>query len=171
MANRDCPHGFTARFHMTGGEIRTVKVKLCAANAEIFPGDVLEQEDTGAYDIAEAADVIGAVSASYAKASDGGYIQVYMDPDIAFSAQTDDGTGTGTAQTCVGLNVDFVATAGSGGHSNMEIDETSVLSTATLPWKIIGLYEKIGNAFGEFNELLVVPNNHKMKGGTGTVGV
>lgn len=171
MANSNNPSGFVARYHATGGEIRTQKVKLVAANAAIYPGDVLEQADTGEYDIAEAADVIGAIAAEYVAASDGGYTQVYMDPDIVFSAQCDDGTGTATAQTCVGLNIDFVATAGSGGHSNMEIDETSANTTATLPWKIIGIFEQIGNAFGEFNQLLVVPNNHKMKGGTGTLGV
>ena len=171
MANRNNPHGFKARFHTTGGEIRPVQVKLVAANAEIFPGDVLEQADTGEYDIAEAADVIGAISAEYSAASSGASILAYIDPYIAFSAQCDDGTGTASAQTCVGLNADFVATAGSGGHSNMEIDESSANTTATLPWKIIGLYQEVGNAFGEFNQLVVVPNNHKMKGGTGTLGV
>ena len=102
MANRNNPHGFKARFHTTGGEIRPVQVKLVAANAEIFPGDVLEQADTGEYDIGEAADVIGAVSAEYSAASSGASILAYIDPYIAFSAQCDDGTGTASAQTCVG---------------------------------------------------------------------
>jgi len=171
MANRDNPSGFTPRYHLTGGEIRTEQIGLAAANTIIGVGDPLLQTNAGLWDRAAASDVVSAIAAQAAAASAGGTILAYRDPNIVFSAQTDDGTGTATAQTAVNLNINFIIGNATNGRSIAELDETSADTTATLPFKIRERYLAIDNAYGEFNQLLVTINNHKDKGGTGTVGL
>lgn len=171
MANRNNPKGLFPRYSMSGGTIRGEAITLTAANAIIGIGDPLVETNDGLFDRAAASDVVSAVAAASAAASSGATILAYRDPNIVFSAQTDDGSGTSTSQTAVNLNINFIIGNAVNGRSIMELDESSADTTATLPFKIRGLYQSIDNAFGEFNELLVTINNHKDKGGTGTLGV
>jgi len=157
----DAPYGFKPVRHLTGGEIRTESLTLTAANAIIGKGDLLSIAADGTVDRAAAADTtIVGVAAAPAAASDGTTILAYIDPNIVYRAQTDDGTGTLTAQTGINLNADFVVANATSGISRMEIDENTGATTATLPLKVLGLYNSPSNAFGEFNELEVIINNH-----------
>ena len=171
MPNRDGPRGFIPRFHLFGSTIKVEHVTLAAANAAVGVGDPLVEGTDGRMDRAAAGDPIGGIAAAAAAASSAATIPVYRDPGIVFSAQTDDGTGVATAETAINLNINFIAGAPSGGRSISELDESSATTTATLPFKIRGRWLSPDNAFGEFNELLVTVNNHKDKGGTGTVGL
>lgn len=172
MANRDGPNGFTPVRHNTGGEIRCEQVPLLATNAAIGIGDPLMLEAAGGYD-AWTSGAIAGIAAEAKSASVGAdqTILAYVDPEIIYTAQTDDGTGTLTALTGVNLNATALAGTPANGRSTAEIDETSgATGNATLPLKILGLAKTVGNVFGEFNRLEVLINNNDRKGGTGTVG-
>lgn len=170
MANRNNPHGFIIRYSPCG-EVRGEPVLLDSANAVIGVGDLLAQTSAGVYDRWSSGAVGGVAMASSSASSGGATILACLDPNIVLSAQTDDGTGTLTSQTGVNLNATVVVGNAVNGVSIMEIDESSGATTADLPLKIIGLDSQVGNAFGEFNQLLCVINNHVRKGGTGTVGI
>jgi hypothetical protein len=74
---------------------------------------------------------------------------VVTDPTVVFEAQ-EDAVGSNIAAADIGLNVPYTTTAGSSttGVSAMEIDSSAVATTATLPLKILGLTQKVNNAFG-----------------------
>jgi hypothetical protein len=73
-------------------------------------------------------------------ASVGMYVYVADAPSLVMVGQSDDDTETGT-QDHVGANADIIVAAGSTttGISGMEIDTTTVETTATLPLKIVGV--------------------------------
>jgi hypothetical protein len=68
--------------------------------------------------------------------------------DNIFAVQEDADT-TPIAAASVGLNVALILTAGSAttGLSAMEIDSSTVATTATMPVRILGLHRSVGNAF------------------------
>jgi len=171
MANRDAPRGFRPVRHLTGGQIRPEVITIAAANTIIGTGDVLVQTVAGVYDRGAGGDIIGAVAAQPAAAAQGGTILAYIDPQIVYVSQTDDGTGTGTIQDALTLNFDYVAGDAANDQSIFELDEDSAAVTATLPWKAVGLHKAVDNALGEFNKLEVIPNNAQIKGTTGALGV
>jgi hypothetical protein len=74
---------------------------------------------------------------------------VITDPSVVYEVQ-EDAVGSNIAAGDIGLNVPYTTTAGSAttGVSKMEIDSSAVATTSTLPFKIIGLTKKVGNAFG-----------------------
>lgn len=182
MANTDAPRGFRPINGSSGGTTGLIHYHpLISTNAAIGLGDQVKYvtgNASGVVDLSTASTAILGVAAE-AKALNAGatttnntnYIAVWDSPDQLFMAQTDDGTGTASTIACVGLNIDIVATAPSGGESRMELDESSATTTATLPWKIMGLYRDPKNAFGEFNKLIVRPNNHFLSSGTGTTAL
>lgn len=174
MPNRDGPRGFTPRFHLTGGEIRPERVRLTAANALIGVGDPLVLTNDGRMDRAAAGNAVAAVAAAPAAASSAAEIPAYVDPNIVYSAQTDNGTGVATAETAINTNINFVIGNAVNGRSIAELDQDSAAAgggSETLPFKVRGLFQSPDNEFGEFNELLVTINNSPFKGGTGTAGV
>jgi hypothetical protein len=73
---------------------------------------------------------------------------VVTDPTVVYEVQEDADT-TPIAAASISLNVPYTTTAGSTvtGMSQMEIDSSAVATTATLPFKLIGLTKKVGNAF------------------------
>lgn len=171
MANRDNAKGAVPRKHLSGGEIRAEHVALAAANTAVGVGTALAVTSAGVYDIWSSGAIAGFAAEAKA-ANSGGTIKAYIDPNIVYSAQTDNGTGVGTAQTAVNLNTTIVNNATvTNGTSRGELDESAFDTTATLPIKILKLYPSPDNAFGEFNEFLFVLNNTNLKGGTGTAGV
>lgn len=170
MANRDNPHGFIIRYNPTG-EVRGEQVLLAAANAIIGVGDPLQQTSDGVYDRWSSGRIDGFAMQAAAASSGGVTILACLDPNVVVSAQTDNGTGTLTSQTGINLNADIVIGNAVNGISIAEIDESSGATTATLPLKIIGLDPALDNAFGQFNRLLCIANNHSRKGGTGTAGI
>ncbi len=167
MANVNNPSGFKCVKH---GCLR--KYALKSGNSAIPMGAMVALSGDGV-DLWSSGAFIG-VAAESKDASDGTYIMVYDNPHAEFVCQTDDGTGTATSIACVGLNITVVGNSSSNaltGLSIAELDESSAATTSTLPWKILGLYDLVGNSYGEFNLLRVAPNNHQLKGGTGTAGV
>jgi len=165
MANVDRPHGFTIIGSLSGGEVgRGRSYPLAAANSIIGIGCLITVTTAGVVDRSAASDTqIVGVAMEAKAASSGGYVLVCDDPMVVLEAQTDDGTGTCTALTDMFGNVNFVVTDATNGLSNMEIDEDSQTTTATLPLKVIGLYPDPNNAFGEFNRLVCIINNHVYK--------
>lgn len=99
---------------------------------------------------------------------------VIDDPDTVFSIQETDASGnagTPLALTDVGLNANFLYTAGSTatGQSAVSLNNASEDATATLNLKILALDPTPGNAVGNFANWLVTINNHRYRGGV--VGV
>lgn len=169
MANTDNPNGFKP--YLTGRKPQITYYDLSDTNSAIGIGDPVDYDDDGTVNRSAASAALVGIAAEPKSANSGGQIAVWDDPDQLFVAQTDDGTGTLTAQTGQNLNANFVAGTPSNGRSIAEIDEDSGATTPTLPFKIIRLSNEAGNAFGEFNRLVVRINNMKAKGGTGTLGV
>lgn len=169
MANTNHPNGFLPYVGCGSAKIHYYDLK--STNSAIGRGDPLVQDSSGTVDRAAASAVLAGIAAEPKDANAGGKIAVWDEPEQLFVAQTDDGTGTATAQTCQNLNANFVAGTPSNGQSIAEVDEDSAATTPTLPFKIVRLSDESGNAFGEFNRLIVRMNNAKVKGGTGTLGV
>ena len=95
---------------------------------------------------------------------------VIDDPNTVFSVQETSGTGTaGTplALTDIGLNANFLYTAGSTatGQSAVSLNNASENTTDTLNLKILALDPTPGNAVGNFANWLVTLNNHRYKNG------
>jgi len=177
MANVDNPNGFRPYHcpHGGSGAPTVTKLPLLAANAAIGVGDPVNVEDGGVDQADATEELCGIAAESKAASSTDTYIMVWSDPQQLFVAQTDDGTGTATALTALGLNANIVVGTPVNGRSIAEIDEGSADTTATLPLKLMALStEYIGtaqNAVGEFNRLVVKINNHQFQGHTGTAGI
>lgn len=169
--NVDRPRGFRPTRTLDGSPITCNSYPVAAANTAMGIGDVVVRTNAGVVDIgaASATQIVG-IAAEAKAASAGGYMLVYDNPMTCFAAQTDDGTGTATAQTACNLNINFVATASSGGMSRMELDENTANTTSTLPFTLLRLYPAPGNDLGEFNVWEVCINNHVLKS-LGTTGV
>jgi hypothetical protein len=178
MANVNNPNGFSPYGCPYGGNGQPIVTEhvLHATNSEIGVGSPVSIVD-GGVNLATAGtgNALCGIAAEYKAASSGGYIKVWSDPQQEFVAQTDDGTGTATAESAVGLNINFIGTGVSNRRSTAELDESSATTGATVQFKVQRLSGEIqGNAVnvhGEFNRLVVLINNHQFKGHTGTVGV
>jgi len=95
---------------------------------------------------------------------------VIDDPDTVFSVQETNNLGAaGTNLTLadVGLNINFLYTAGTPatGNSAVSIDNTTDAVTSTLNCKILSLDPTPGNAVGAFANWLVIFNNHRYRSG------
>lgn len=96
------------------------------------------------------------------------------DPDMIFSVQETDAAGdagTALALTDVGLNINFLYTAGdtATGQSAVSINNASEATTATLNLKIVGLDPNPDNEVGDFANWFCAWNNHLFKGGVAGV--
>lgn len=107
---------------------------------------------------------------TYRPASTAMYVWVADDPEVVFECQ-EDGDTTPIAAASVGLNATLInLTSGSTstGRSSMEIDSTTVATTATLDVQILRLAQKPDNAIGAYAKWLVKLNNHQfVDGATG----
>lgn len=177
MANPDAAFGFrpySAPF--SKGQPVTTEHELNSSNSAIYIGSPVSLV-AGGIDLATAGtgNALKGISAEYKAASADGKIRIYSDPQQRFVAQTDDGTGTATAEGAIGLNINFIGTGGSGLISTAELDESSATVTNTLQFHIEALaktFHKSGqNAFGEFNQLVVRINDHQSVSDTGVTGV
>jgi hypothetical protein len=102
---------------------------------------------------------------------DGIVALVNDDPNAEFVVQC---SGI-AAVTCVGRNADLdTAVAGSSttGQSGQQVGVPAT-GNATYPWKVVGVYEDAedNDVTAAYANLIVIPNNHLYKGGTGTAGV
>ena len=93
--------------------------------------------------------------------------EVLDDPSQLFIIQND---GT-SAATNYGLNADVVVGTGSTvtGVSAMELDTSTIATTAALNLKIVGLWDVPSNAVGEFAVVVVKINEHSY-GSAGVAG-
>lgn len=84
----------------------------------------------------------------YRAASTNRIALVVTDPSVVYEVQEDADT-TPIAAASVGLNVAFIVSSASTttGLSGCTIDSSSVATTATLPFKILGLAKRPDNAF------------------------
>jgi hypothetical protein len=109
------------------------------------------------------------------------------DPFIEFTIQTSgntEGSAGTAARVDLGRNANFLLGAGNtnSGRSTTSLNMTTVAVTATLHCKILSLTEGFStavatpaipykNTLGQnYNNVNVIFNNHKYKGGTGTLG-
>ena len=92
---------------------------------------------------------------------------VLDDPNQLFIVQCD---GDFVAAD-VGKNADVIGTGGSttNGISTMELNSSTLATTAALNLKVVGLYNDVNNAFGT-NAVVVVKINEHVYGSTGVAG-
>jgi len=92
---------------------------------------------------------------------------VVDDPNQLFLVQCD----AGFVAANVGNNADVVGTGGSttSGISTMELNSSTLATTAALNLKVVGLYNDVNNDFGT-NAVVVVKINEDVYGSTGVAG-
>ena len=92
---------------------------------------------------------------------------VIDDPNQLFLIQCDEGF----VAADVGKNADVVGTGGSttSGISTMELDSSTLATSAALNLKVVGLYNDVNNEFGT-NAVVVVKINEHVYGSTGVAG-
>jgi hypothetical protein len=92
---------------------------------------------------------------------------VLDDPNQLFLVQCDEGF----VAADVGKNADVVGTGGSttSGISTMELDSSTLATTAALNLKVVGLYNDVNNEFGT-NAVVVVKINEHVYGSAGVAG-
>lgn len=172
MANVDAPRGFRPY-----GELKHVGIYI--AGGTIYPGDAVKK-DGGAANTTEfrarvVAGTAGAallgVALNYAVA--GEKVRVADAPDQLFSGQCDEADFDSNAD--LNLNASILATGGDSTYkvSRMEIDSSTLNTTATLEVAVLGYVERQDgkNAMGANAEVIFKINNHQMSAGTGSAGV
>lgn len=102
-----------------------------------------------------------------AAASGSAYAWVYDDPNAEFEVQA---SSTVVTAAEVGENADIVATAPSSiGLSQETINSTTLNTTATFPFKIVGLSTRVGNDnASDYNTVRVKGNAWQLNTTTGT---
>ena len=92
---------------------------------------------------------------------------VLDDPNQLFIVQCD----ASIAATDIGKNADVIGTGGSttNGISTMELNSSTLATTAALNLKVVGLYNDVNNAFGT-NAVVVVKINEHVYGSAGVAG-
>lgn len=103
-------------------------------------------------------------------------VLVADDPNAYYVAQ-EDGDTTPIAMADVGLNINFIVAAASTitGASGMQIDSSTVSTTATLPLKLVAPLAVSDNELTtsgqSYTRWVVKANNHQLGASTGTAGV
>lgn len=151
MANTDAPNGFTPAYHLSGGTIRQIEMRIADDyNTAIFNGDLVKRVAAGTVEVCAAGDVpVGVfMGCSFTKddgevvfskhwpasqSVNGSYATAYVmdDPQVVLRAQFDGASGIAD----IGQLTDMVSThAGStaNGRSGQEIDSTTGTATATF---------------------------------------
>jgi len=109
-------------------------------------------------------------------ASTARWVMVVDDPN-AFLVAQEDGDTTPIAMADVGLNVNFIVAAANTitGASGMQIDSSTVSTTATLPLKLVAPLAVADNELTtsgqSYTRWVVKINNHQLASSTGTAGV
>lgn len=95
---------------------------------------------------------------------------VIEDPNVIFEVQAGNNAGTGFVQGNVGNNANFLnqGAPNAAGISVALLDQTTIATTNTLPFRVIGLSQKIGNDnTSAFNTVEVALNFSQLKNTTG----
>ena len=111
----------------------------------------------------------------YRPASTAQYVLVADSTDVVYEVEaTNAGSAYSFAVADVGQNANIVAGSGSTttGSSAHALDLNDKGTTATLPFKVLGVVQRPDNEVtGNYTKVLVALNNSQLKGGTGTAGV
>jgi hypothetical protein len=163
MANRDEVTGFRPY----GPALR---LRPYVASGVIYPGDGVKQEAGGRVAAATAGAAMCGVAAEYASGA-GVTILVYDHPDQEFVGQV--AADEVNEQTDLGLNCSIIAGTPNTTYrrSGMEIDGSTLATTATLECKILRLEPSVDNALGANAKVIFQINNHQRGSHTGTAGV
>lgn len=193
MANTSAPRGLVPARHQSGSHYNAAINKYYVPSSDstaIFIGDPVIVNGS-----ADADGVPGAIRATaaggnyitgvcvgvypesrdslnYRAASTARYIMVMDDPEAEFEIQ-EDAVGGALAAADIGLNADLVAGTGSTstGLSAFQLDTSTKATTATLQLKILGIVQRVDNAFataGDANaKVRVKINLHTMRNTTG----
>lgn len=148
---------------------RLYEMTVYKAEAAVYPGDFVKKNANGTVEQAAAAGAVLGVAMNYAAA--GADVLVADHPDQRFVIQCDDDAVN--EQTDIGLNADIVVAAANTTYkrSGMELDSSTIATTATLPLKIISVARDVDNALGANCKVVVRINNHQNSAGTGSAGV
>lgn len=105
----------------------------------------------------------------YRASSTSKFVYVADDPAAVFEVQA----SAALTAADVGLNANLSLGTGSTttGLSGETIDASSVTTTTTAQFKILGFAQRVDNATGTSAKLLVKINNHQFGSSTGTAGV
>ncbi len=162
MANASVANGFIPYE-------RVLRCRTYISSSICYPGDALVLVNDGTVAVAAASAALIGVCLSYA--ASGANVQVADHPDQLFVSKADETEVD--AQTDINLNYNLVAGTASTLYkqSRHAIDSSTQATTATLPFKVVGLAPAINNALGTNSDLICVINNHALKGSTGTLGV
>lgn len=177
MANTDAPFGLKPVRYRSGAPYNGASTRYYIGTGDsnnLFIGDVVALSGSGASDgtpgIVRATAGAGSsagdgplgvvvgfenltsdnLSRTYRPASTAMYVHVADDPSLEFIVQEDSDSST-LAVTDIGLNANFVQGTGdtATGTSRVELDSSSAATTATLDFRIIGLWKKPSNEIGD----------------------
>lgn len=168
MANVADPFGFQPV--KAGGKERTVGYYAKTAGEVLYPGDLVKRVAAGTVQVCGAgitAGIVG-VCAAYSATTDTADVPVYDDPTGTFIGQCDGTTAYAAADN--GQNVDVAAGTPNTSlkRSGMVIDMATKGTTATLPFKILGLAPQVNgedNVVGVSARLLLKLNAVEAKPG------
>jgi hypothetical protein len=112
----------------------------------------------------------------YRPASTARYVLVCTDPNAIYEVQlSSSGNSASTVAGYVGKNAGPALGSGGStttGASSMTLDTTSVATTATLPFKVVGFPHRPDNNAGDtYFSMWVKANNFSSANGTGSAGV
>jgi hypothetical protein len=167
MANTNAPFG--ARLITSEGKEHRVRRYPKKSGNVIAEGDFVINDATGAVEIASAGVALLGVACEYKAATDTSDIAIIDDPEAVFELQAN--SGVFAADVFQNADIAVASYDSALKRSKHVLDVASMGTTATLQLKILGLSKIDDNAYGSFARVLVKINNHKFKGGTGTVGV
>lgn len=173
MANLNFPMGFVPIKYLSGRDLQVEQGNIAAANEAIYINDLLERRSDGLIHPAQAGSttLIG-VAAEY-KAANATVSTVLYYPleGLVMKAQV---SSTEIAVADLDLVYDITATTGdtTTKYSRMTITSGSGAATATLPIKVLKLYEskdREKNIQGSYMKVVCMANQGVTKG-AGTVG-
>jgi hypothetical protein len=162
MANRDIvdgakPYGpcLRARPYQAGGTV--------------YPGDLLKFSSGGQVVAGTAGAACMGVALTYATSGVDVIVADHPDQEFVMQVAADEVD----AQTDINQNASLIAGSPNTTYrrSGMELDGSTLATTATLELKIIRLLPAVDNALGANAKLIVKINNHQLGSHTGTAGV
>jgi hypothetical protein len=94
----------------------------------------------------------------YRAASTAGYVLCTTDPGLLYEVQEN----TGLSAADVGLNANLATGSGNSysKQSGFVLDASTKATTSTLQCKIMGITQRVNNALGAYNKVLVKINNN-----------
>jgi hypothetical protein len=101
------------------------------------------------------------LSRTYRPSGTAGYVLVADSPNLVYEVQ-EDSDASSLAVTDIGLNANFIIGTGNtlNGNSAVELDSSTVATTATLDLRVLGLVQRPNNEIGTNAKWLVAANNH-----------